>query len=94
MTAMQMQPSATLSLIGIFRQLQVKHSNPLSLQTFIKPSLESQPTSNLVPWFVKYFPFPQPTSTTIEPTSKELTNLTTFGQGLCLVSLKCEAILL
>ena len=77
----------------MFKQLQEKHSNPLSLHTFISPPFESHPISNLFDCFVKYLPFPQPTSTSMEPDGNELTNSKTFGHGLYLVSLKCDAIL-
>lgn len=71
---MQIQASAMLSFNGILKQLQEKHSKPCSLQTFIRPLLESHPTSNLLVGFEKYLPLPQPISTKIEAVSRELTN--------------------
>jgi len=40
----------------------------------------------------RYFPFPQPMSATSEPTGIWLMKSMTRGQGLCLVLLKCDAI--
>lgn len=41
---------------------------------------------------LKYFPFPHPTSIKIPPTGIVCMNFSTLGQGLCRVSLKCDAI--